>query len=146
MAFKPAIATLTLALFVQFSSAQSTTTVLPAQPSWSQLNAAQKAVLAPLSAEWNSFSDDRKLKWLGIINRYAKMTPVEQARIQERMKEWALLSPLEREKARTQYKKLRATPAEDRLALEQRWQEYDALPGEEKERLKTARPILRHAL
>lgn len=118
--------------------AQTPPTVVPTQPSWSQLNASQRTALMPLAKEWNRISDDQKLKWLGIAVRYAKMTPVEQARLQDRMREWVALSPLEREKARAQYKKLRTMPAEAKKALEQKWQEYEALPAEEKQRLSAA--------
>lgn len=144
MAFKSARA-LILGFFIQTGFAQTAPSVLPPQPAWHQLSAAQRAVLAPLSQDWKSFSDERKIKWLGIANRYASMTPVEQARLQQRMKEWAALSPLEREKARTQYKRLRTVPGDERKALEQRWQAYDALPGDEKQRLKEAKPAPRPA-
>jgi hypothetical protein len=112
--------------------------VVAQQPMWSQLSASQRTALTPLSKDWNSFSDERKLKWLGIATRYAAMTPTEQARLQERMREWVALSPSDREKARTIYKKLRTVPASEKKLLEQKWQEYEALPAEEKQRLKAA--------
>jgi len=142
MAFKRAAATLIVCLLAQTVFAQTTSTVLSTQPSWNQLNATQRSALTPLAKEWNTFPDDRKVKWLNIANRYASMTPVEQARLQERMKDWTALSPLEREQARIQYKTLRTAPAHERQAMEQRWQEYDALPKEEKQRLKTTRPAV----
>lgn len=141
MAFKrPAQAALISILFAQVLLCAQAAPVLPAQPSWNQLSPAQRSILGPLGPEWNSFSDDRKLKWLGIADRYKNMTPTEQTRLQERMKEWSQLSPQEREKARAQYLRLRTTPADERRALEQRWQEYDALSSEEKKRLKDAPP------
>lgn len=129
---------LSLALLLQTASAQNANTVLPPQPQWLQLSPAQRTVLAPLAQEWNTLPDDRRLKWIGIANRYPRMTPVEQERLQKRMKAWAILSPAERERARAQYRKLRASPVDERKAMEQRWQEYDALPSEEKKRLQAA--------
>ncbi|WP_018608320.1 DUF3106 domain-containing protein [Uliginosibacterium gangwonense] len=139
MAFKRPAATLIACLLLQALPVLAAPT-LTAQPAWNQLTANQRAVLAPLAPEWNGFSDDGKLKWLGIADRYKSMTPVEQTRLQERMKEWVALSPAEREKARSQYLRLRTAPADQRRALEQRWQEYDALSGDEKKRLKETRP------
>lgn len=139
MAFKRPAATLIACLLWQVIPALAATT-LTTQPGWSQLTDNQRAVLAPLAREWNGFSDEGKLKWLGIADRYKSMTPVEQTRLQERMKGWASLSPAEREKARSQYLRLRTAPPDQRRALEQRWQEYDALPGDEKKRLKETRP------
>lgn len=129
---------LSLALLVQSVWAQTPPPVLAPQPLWHQLSPAQRQILEPLAQEWNKLPEDRRLKWLGIATRYPKMTPVEQNRLQERMKAWAGLSPAEREKARAQYQKLRSAPPEQRKAMEQRWQEYDALPSEEKKRLQEA--------
>lgn len=122
--------------------AQSGGTVVPAQPTWHQLNASQRTALMPLAKEWDDMPDAGKMKWLGIAVRYSKMTPEEQARLQRRMREWVALSPAERDKARAQYKNLRTVPADERKLLSQKWQEYDALPSEEKQRLqKTPKPL-----
>lgn len=107
------------------------------QPEWSQLNAQQRTALAPLVREWGMLSDDRRQKWLGIARRYPQMNDIEQARMQDRMREWALLSPHQREQARNQYLRLHqqlALPAE--LDLRAKWQEYSALPAEERLRLR----------
>lgn len=118
--------------------AQTNGTVVPSQPYWSQLNAAQRTALTPLAKEWNRFPDDQKLKWLGIARRYRNMKPEEQARLQQRMRDWVALSPIEREKARDQYRRLRTAPAEERKRLAEKWQEYEALPQEEKQRLQAS--------
>ncbi|MBS1208061.1 MAG: hypothetical protein H6R19_459 [Proteobacteria bacterium] len=115
---------------------------LAQQPVWSQLNAQQRTALAPLSSEWNSMSDARRQKWLGIARRYASLSPIEQARMQDRMREWVALTPAQRELARTQYKKLRSAPAAQKVELERKWQEYEALSSEEKQRLQ-AKPVTR---
>lgn len=107
------------------------------QPEWSQLNAQQRTALAPLVREWNRLSDDRRQRWLGIARRYPQMSDVEQARIQDRMREWVLLSPHQRDEARTQYLRLHqqlTLPAD--LDLQAKWQEYSALPAEERLRLR----------
>jgi hypothetical protein len=107
------------------------------QPEWSQLNAQQRTALAPLVREWNRLSDDRRQRWLGIARRYPQMSDIEQARIQDRMREWVLLSPHQRDEARIQYLRLHqqlVLPAD--LDLTAKWQEYSALPAEERLRLR----------
>lgn len=102
---------------------------------WSRLNAQQRTALAPLSREWNEISDFRKLKWLGIARRYSRLKPLEQARMQDRMREWINLTPTQREIVRNQFKVLRSVPSETKNELGRKWQEYAALPLEEKKRL-----------
>ncbi|MEC5385963.1 DUF3106 domain-containing protein [Uliginosibacterium sp. H3] len=105
---------------------------------WAHLTPTQREVLAPFAKEWNTFSEVAKLKWMGIADRYPKMTPPEQANVRARMQEWSKLTPQERQNAREQYKKLRTAPPEERKQLEQKWREYDALPTEQKQALKAA--------
>jgi len=106
------------------------------QPNWSQLTPEQRVTLSPLAGEWDSMDSLRRTKWLGIAQRYTKMTPPEQARVQERMREWAKLTAEERKAAREKYKTMKNAPPEKKESLRQKWQEYSELPAEEKERLK----------
>lgn len=48
---------------------------------WSRLSAADHAALAPFASQWDSFSDERKRKWIKIASRYAKMSPDAQKRL-----------------------------------------------------------------
>jgi len=105
---------------------------------WAHLTPVQREILAPFAKDWNSFSEVAKLKWIGIADRYPKMTPPEQANVRARMQEWSQLTPQERQNAREQYKKLRTAPPAERKQLEQKWREYDALPSEQKQALKAA--------
>jgi hypothetical protein len=105
---------------------------------WAHLTPAQREFLKPFAEDWNSFSALRRLKWIGIADRYPKMTPPEQENVRARMQEWSKLTPQEREKAREQYKKLRNSPPAERRQLEEKWREYEALPDEQKRALKAA--------
>jgi len=105
------------------------------QPSWSELNAEQKRVLAPLSGEWDKMEGFRRKKWLGIALRYQSLTPDEQVRMQKRMTDWTKLTPDERKQARARYKSLRKAPPEKKEAVKLKWQEYKELPESEKARL-----------
>lgn len=118
------------------------------QPSWAQLNAEQKRVLAPLAGEWDTMDGFRRKKWLGIAQRYPSLSPDEQARIQRRMTEWAKLTPDERKRAREKYQSLQKAPPEKKEAVKLKWKEYKELPESEKTRLKaeaarkpTPRPV-----
>ena len=57
-----------------------------AAPTWSQLNPREQQVLAPLQPEWEKLDAQRKQKWRGIAERYPKMSPTEQQRVQEQMR------------------------------------------------------------
>ena len=105
------------------------------QPEWAELTAHQREVLAPLANDWHTLEKQRKQKWLGIADRYAAMTPLEQQRVQKRMREWAALTPEQRKAARDRYKDLRNTPQPQKEALAQKWEEYRNLPDEEKRKL-----------
>ena len=71
-----------------------------AKPAWSELSPSQQKVLAPLAPEWDQWDTVRRRKWVGIADRYPKMKPAEQERLQRRMEAWAKLSPAERKAAR----------------------------------------------
>ena len=106
------------------------------QPTWLELTAEQKQILAPLAGEWDGLEAWRRKKWIGIAQRYPAMNSEEQARIQRRMIDWVKLSPDERKAAREKYKHLQKAPPEDKEAIKQKWQEYKQLPEDERQRLK----------
>lgn len=106
------------------------------QPSWVELSAAQKHILAPLSGEWDSMEGFRRKKWLGIAQRYQSMSPEEQARMQRRMTDWAKLTPDERKRARDKYRSLQKAAPGKKEEVELKWKEYKELPESEKTRLK----------
>lgn len=118
------------------------------QPSWTELDAEQKRVLAPLSTEWDKMNGFHRKKWLGIVQRYRSLSPDEQTRMQRRMTDWAKLTPEERKRARENYKLLQKDPPEKKEAVKLKWQEYKELPESEKSRLKaeaTQKPTPRPA-
>lgn len=110
-------------------------------PSWSELTAEQRGVLAPLMRDWDAMEPDRRRKWIGIAQRYAGMAPAEKARVQDRMKEWARLTPVERKAARDGYSSLQLAPADRRESMKatisQQWQAYQNLPEAERARLRS---------
>ena len=94
------------------------------RPQWSELSPKQQAVLAPLAADWDNLDTTRRKKWVTIANRYPKMKPEEQQRLQSRMQAWAKLTPAQRRVARDNYKSLRQLPRPQRGEVHQKWQQY----------------------
>ncbi len=107
-------------------------------PAWTQLSPQQQTALAPLRNDWDGLEGERKRKWLEVAGRFGSMSPQQQARVRERMTEWARLSPSERTQARINYQQSKQVAPEDRQA---RWEAYQALSPEERAALAArARP------
>lgn len=119
--------------------AQAPTTAVigtPPQPGWSLLSTQQKIILAPLSKDWDEMENIRRKKWLGIAERFPKMTAEEQKKVQERMHDWASLTPAQRTKARDSFKEFSQLSPEKKLAAKQKWESYSNLSAEDKEKVK----------
>jgi hypothetical protein len=101
-------------------------------PAWASLTADQQQVLAPLRADWDRLSPDRKRKWIGIAKRYPTMAPEEQQRVQRRMQAWAKLTTEQRWQARQQYRNIEKIAPDRRRDLRRYWAEYQALSPQEK--------------
>lgn len=100
--------------------------------SWSALTPNQQRALRPLEAEWGRIDSPRRSKWLEIADRFHTMPLAEQARIQNRMAEWAKMTPRERGQARMNFREAQQVPAQERKA---KWEEYKALPPEQRKQL-----------
>jgi hypothetical protein len=99
---------------------------------WRDLKPAQQAVLKPLEREWPVIGAGHKDKWIELSGNFSKRPPDEQARIQERMTDWARLTTQERGQARLNFQEAKQLPPQDRKA---RWDEYQALSPERKQQL-----------
>jgi hypothetical protein len=104
----------------------------PVKPLWSDLTPAQQQALAPLSSDWDKIDTLRKEKWLEIAKKFPGLKPEEQQRVQERMREWAKLTPAQRRAARESYARTKKLNADQKS---EKWQQYQNLPDEEKKRL-----------
>lgn len=143
------IAGLILGLVLSSTSfAQPPTTAIigtPPQPGWSLLSTQQKIILAPLASDWDNMENIRRKKWLGIAERFPKMSPTDQAKVQERMHEWASLTPAQRAKARDSYKEFNQLTPEKKQALKEKWETYSNLSEEEKQQVKQTKKLPRPA-
>ena len=101
-------------------------------PTWTSLNDSQRAALAPLQDNWSQIDAERKEKWVDIAARFPRLSQDERERVQTRMTEWAKLSPRERGDVRLRYRDARQLAPQGRQA---RWDEYQALPEEQRREL-----------
>ncbi|MBS1178836.1 MAG: hypothetical protein H6R06_3248 [Proteobacteria bacterium] len=101
-------------------------------PTWTALTPAQQSALAPLRKDWQTIDAPRKQKWLEIAARLPSLQPEERKRIQDRMTEWARMTPDERGRARLQFQEARQISPQERQA---RWDAYLALPADERRAL-----------
>lgn len=101
-------------------------------PTWKELTPAQQQTLKPLQSGWDTLDDPRKRKWLTMAQNFARLSPTEQAKLQERMTDWTDLSSQERSRARLNFAETKELTAEQK---EERWQAYQKLSGEEKRAL-----------
>lgn len=109
---------------------------LPPDSGWHRLRAAEKQALAPLAAIWDSLTPGQRRKWRELAVNFKGLSMAEQVKMQERMTEWARLTPQARAQARLNFGKTteiakELTPAE-KLA---KWEAYQALSPEERRAL-----------
>lgn len=99
---------------------------------WAKLTPQQQEVLQPLQRDWAGIEPARQQKWLEVAARFPSMPADERLRVQQRMAEWARLTPTERARARLQFQQAREVPAAERQA---KWKAYQALSDEERRQL-----------
>lgn len=99
---------------------------------WYKLTPMQQVALAPLAADWSRLDTFQKEKWLELANRFSTMSAAEQARMQERMRDWVKLSPEQRHLARQSYARVKKLDAERKA---RQWEQYQQLPEEKKKEL-----------
>ena len=132
---------LVLALAVGPAAAQAATRARTPEPSaqpadsalaWSRLSARQQAALQPLAPVWNQIGPNRKRKWIALSADFDRLTPAEQSTLHGRMREWAALSNVERNRARLNFAEIRTLSVDERKA---QWEAYQALSPAQKEQL-----------
>lgn len=91
----------------------------------------QKKSTIPFSLKsvWHDLSKLQQRKWVAIAVQSGKMSTAEIEILHQRMRDWALLSSSEREKARINFNKVNQLSAEEKL---KNWHAYQALSEQEK--------------
>lgn len=105
------------------------------QPLWIDLTPTQQQALAPFARKWNTFSTAEKRSWIKASERFASLSGEQRARLQSRMKEWAELSPEQRNRARANFN-LAANAPKDRRVAE--YNQYKEMTPEQRQVLQTA--------
>lgn len=100
-----------------------------AGPKWQALTQGQRLILKPLTTTWDSLDGTSKSKWIAIALSYPSRSPAEQQRMQERMAEWAALTPAARERARLNFAGTKKLSPAERSAD---WEAYQGLSSQEK--------------
>jgi hypothetical protein len=112
-----------------------------AQALWSELTPPQQVALAPLADQWPQLSAEQQRDWLAVSHRYMSMSPIQRQVLQNRMTEWAELTPSQRDQARFNFNAIKSDlSAKERRA---KWEEYRNLPPEEREQLAKKRRVPR---
>jgi hypothetical protein len=106
-------------------------------PRWAELNQEQHQILHPLQNLWPTLEENRKRKWLAIAKNFPSLSPAAQAVAQERMREWAALTPAQRYQARLHFAQSQQLSAEEKIA---KWEAYQSLNDEEKNKLPQGKP------
>jgi len=117
-------------------NAEKTLNTLDTSPRWTELSQAQQKALLPLQTLWPTLDANRKRKWLVIAQNFSDLSESSQLLAQERMREWAALSPLQRSQARLNFAQTKQLSPDEKLA---KWEAYQALNPEEKQKLPSSR-------
>ena len=104
---------------------------------WHQLGAKERQALAPLAARWGEISEGQRSKWRTIAKNFDQLPEADQQLMQTRMKEWAALSPVQRNQARLNFNTVQSVSKDQK---KNRWDEYQALSDEEKRKLLNKAP------
>ena len=114
------------------ASTRPPATIQATDPDWRSLRPEHRKALAPLERDWTRLDHAQKQKWIEVADRMSRMPADERRRIQDRMSEWSNMTPAERGAARLRFLQAQGTDPEDRRA---RWEAYQALPGDQKQKL-----------
>ena len=140
-----AAATTLLACFSPQAQAQPQNAVVVAQPNvtapapvkpasreWQALSKRQKQALAPLSSEWHTLTAAQKQKWRTLAKSFFELSDEEQMTLHARMRDWATLTPRQRNQARFNFNSAQSLTIQDKRA---QWEAYQALSAQEKRTL-----------
>jgi hypothetical protein len=119
------------------SAASAPVTPLAGGVDWSALTDEQRKALGPLTSLWPTLHPEHQRKWIALTHNFNHMSAAAQATLQGRMSEWARLTPTQRTQARLNFGETRRMSADKKRA---KWEEYQALPATERERLAHDRP------
>lgn len=110
---------------------------LESSPTWADLSSAQKKALLPLKNLWPTLEVNRKRKWLAFAQNFAEMPEASQAIAQDRMRDWAALSPQQRTQARLNFAHTQQLSSDEKMS---KWEAFQSLSEDAKQKLPSSRP------
>lgn len=117
-----------------------------ARPLWSELSPAQQQLLRELEPVWNGLPATKKRSWLTIANRIPQMDAADREKAEARIREWARLTPEQRQLARNNFRLAKSLPKTERVAT---WEQYQQMSPEQQSVLRangwTSNTAARHA-
>lgn len=157
--FRPAMGTLSCLLTGWFATAglapaiagepvpAQRASLLPiARPLWSDLSAAQRGMLAELEPQWNGMPVAERRTWIRLADRIPAMSGADRDRALARIREWARLTPEQRNLARNNFRLANTLPRDARAAG---WEQYRQMTSEQQAVLRnngaTSNTAARHA-
>ena len=81
--------------------------------------------------------ENRKRKWLAIAKNFPNLSAQAQVVAQERMRDWAALTPAQRYQARLHFAQSQQLSTDEKVA---KWEAYQSLNEEEKNKLSQSQP------
>ncbi len=113
-----------------------------AQDDWSGLTDAQRAVLAPFRTQWNEWSAEERSIWLRLADQFPEFDEARREQAFSRIREWARLTPAQREVARHNFRLARSL---NRDARAREWERYNSMTPEQRSVLR-AHPLFGNAV
>lgn len=126
------LAALVVASALSLPGVAAAQAALKGQVQWAALTVQQQIALDPLKRDWQGIDAARQQKWLDVASRFGNLSAGEQERVQQRMGEWARMTPDQRSRARLNFQESRQMGPEERQT---RWEAYQALPAEKRRAL-----------
>jgi hypothetical protein len=100
------------------------------QVPWSALAPDERRVLGPVGPDWDRLPGYQQQRLISSARRYPSLQPIQRERFDQRIREWANMTPEQRRAARETYQGLRRLPPDKQHELRQRWLERHGGEGQ----------------
>ena len=77
------------------------------QTPWSQLSSEERRVLGPVAQDWERMPGFQQKRLISSARRYPSLQPIQKERFEERIRDWAAMTPEQRRAARETFQGLR---------------------------------------
>ncbi|MEZ5653482.1 MAG: DUF3106 domain-containing protein [Burkholderiaceae bacterium] len=105
---------------------------------WSSLSDSQRTLLAPFRDQWNGWPAQERSIWIHLADQMPSLSDAQREHALERIREWAALSPAERDVARRNFRLAKSLNRDDRV---RKWERYNSMTPEQRSVLR-AFPLL----